>query len=410
LPRNGAIRTREALRILRRDGARVLAQRVSRAAHQRLGAAELDFPLDLDDVVDSQRLTLATPAHRPPRGQPLTIGWICTPPGPGSGGHTTLFRMVEAAEAAGHTCVLYLYDRFGGDLGRQEAVIRRCWPGVRARVRSVADGLEPLDAYVASAWPTAHVLAARSDLPTRRLYFVQDFEPLFYPPSSEFVLAEDTYRFGFRSITVGPMLANLLRERFGVEATVAQFGCDLDTYQLTNQGDRNGVVFYAKRDVARRGFVLGLLALREFHRQHPGCEIHLFGDPTVRVPFPATNHGSVSPAQLSEIYNSCAAGIALSFTNASLVPDELLACGVVPVVGDNPYARGGLDNPYIRWSSPTPKALADTLGAIVAGDRATPSEVAASVRGRPWDGAQRATVEAIEDEVYGPSARRADPW
>jgi hypothetical protein len=397
----GGQRAREALRVLRRNGARGLAQRVSRLAYQRLGAGELDFPLDLDDVADSRRLTLAVPAERPARGTPLTVGWICTPPGPGSGGHTTLFRMVEAVERVGHTCVLYLYDRFGGELSRHEEVIRRSWPNLRAEVRSVADGLAPLDAYVASAWQTAHVLASRSDLPTRRLYFVQDFEPLFYPPSSEYVLAEDTYRFGFRSITVGAMLADLLGERFGVDARVAHFGCDVDTYRLTNHGDRTGVVFYSKRDVARRGFALGVLALREFHRRHPECEIHLFGDPTVQVPFPAVNHGRMSPAALSELYNRCAAGIAMSFTNVSLVPDELLACGVIPVVGDNPYARGGLDNPHVRWTAQTPYGLADALSAIVAGDRPAPAEVAASVQSRPWGDAQKVTVETIEDEVYG---------
>jgi glycosyltransferase involved in cell wall biosynthesis len=415
-------RAGEAWRVLREDGPRRLAQRVSRVAYQRLRASELDFPLDLDHVADSRDLKLPVPYRRPPRGTPLTVGWICTPPGPGSGGHTTMFRMVEAVEAAGHTCVLYLYDRFGGDLSRHERVIRQYWPRMRAEVRTVADGLVMLDAYVASSWATAHVLA-RSGLATRRLYFIQDYEPWFYPQGAEYVLAEDTYRFGFRPITVGPMLAGLLRERFGVEASVAPFGCDVDTYRLTNEEDRDGVVFYARSDTPRRGFMLGLLALREFHRRHPAAQIHLFGDPTARVPFPATNHGRVSPAGLSEIYNQCAAGIALSFTNVSLVPDELLACGVVPIVGDNPYARGGLNNPHVRWSASTPSSLADALGAVVAGDRAAPGEVAASVRLRPWHDAQRATVETIEDEVYGPPdlaavpgaeridgvARRADP-
>jgi hypothetical protein len=401
VPATGGRRAREALRVLRKDGLRGLAQRAARVAYRRLGAAELDFPLDLADVADSADLKLAVPQRRPARGAPLTVGWVCTPPGPGSGGHTTLFRMVEAVEAAGHTSVLYLYDRFGGELRRHEDVIRRCWPNVRAEVRSVADGLRPLDAYVASAWQTAHVLAARPELPARRLYLVQDFEPLFYPAGAEYVLAEDSYRFGFRTITVGPMLADLLRDRFGVTARVAQFGCDVDTYRLVNHGERNGVVFYAKRDVPRRGFALGMLALREFHRRHPTFDIHLFGDSTVRVPFPATNHGSLSPARLSELYNRCTAGIAMSFTNVSLVPDELLACGVIPVMADNPYARGGLDNPHVRWTTPTPHGLADALAAVATGDRAAPAEVAATVKSRPWDEAQKTIVETIEDEVYG---------
>ncbi len=394
-------RRRETVRLLRESGVRGVAQRVARVAYKRLGASELETQLDLDLVADSRDLRPAVPERRPDRGTPLTVGWICSPPGGGSGGHTTFFRMIEGMEAAGHTCVLYLYDPFRGDLDRHIAVIRRHWPGMRAEIRSVAAGLEPLDAYVASAWETAHILAARAALPTRRLYFIQDFEPFFYPQGSHYALAEDTYRFGFRSITVGPMLANLLRDRFGVQAAVANFGIDTAVYGLTDPAPRTGVVFYAKRDVPRRGFLLGLLALREFHRRHPDQPIHIFGDPTVEVPFPAVNHGVLSPAGLAELYNRCAAGIAMSFTNLSLVPDEMLACGVVPVMAESEYAKVTLDNPYVRWAHPTAHGLAEALGAAVTGDGPSPRVVAASVRATPRDEAKRVTRETIEAEVSG---------
>ncbi len=396
-------RGREAWRLLRSAGLRGVAKRAVWAAYLRIGAAELDGLLDLDLIADSRRLSLPAPAQRPVRGTPLTVGWICTPPAPGSGGHTTMFRMVEGMEAAGHRCVLYLHDVYGGELVRHERVIRENWPGMRAEVRSVADGLAALDAYLASGWETAHVLAAHTDLATRRLYFIQDFEPWFYPAGSHYVLAEDTYRFGFRPIVVGPMLADLLRDRFGVEASIAEFGCDTSVYRLTNPGPRTGVVFYAKRGSARRGFLLGALALREFHRRHPEHEIHLFGDATVRLPFPHTNHGTLRPAELSELYNRCAAGIAMSFTNLSLVPDEMLACGVVPVVGESAYAKASMDNPFVRWVSPTGSGIADALSDIVAGSAPRPAEVAASIRQTPWESAKQVTRETIEDEVYGPA-------
>jgi glycosyltransferase involved in cell wall biosynthesis len=398
-----SIRPRDTWRLVRRAGLRGLAQRVVRVAYRRLGAAELEAPIDIEHLADSRGLRLAVPGRRPAPGTPLTIGWICTPPHGGSGGHTTLFRMVEGVEAAGHKCVLYLHDVFHGDLARHERVLRDHWPGMRAEVRSVSDGLAPLDAYVASGWESAHVLACYPEVPTRRLYFIQDFEPLFYPAGSHYVLAEDTYRFGFRPITVGPMLADMLRDRFGVEARVAEFGCDTSVYRLTNPERRNGVVFYAKRDYARRGFVLGLVALREFHRRHPDHEIHVFGDAGAKFPFPVTNHGTLRPAQLSELYNRCAAGIAMSFTNLSLVPDEMLACGVVPVVGESVYSKVSIDNPYVRWVSPTPLGLADALSDIVTGDGPGPAEIAGSIRETPWDDAKRVTLQTIEEEVYGPA-------
>ena len=396
-------RQREAWQVLQTSGVRGLTQRAARLAYHRVGASELDRILDLDRIADSRSLALTVPQRRPARGTSLTVGWICTPPAGGSGGHTTLFRMVEGLEAAGHTCVLYLHDVFNGDLSRHEKVIREYWPGMRAKVRSVSAGLAPLDAYVASGWESAHVLASYPQVPTRRLYFIQDFEPLFYPAGSHYVLAEDSYRFGFRSITVGPMLADLLHRRFGIESAVAEFGCDTSVYRLTNPSPRRGIVFYARRDTARRGFILGLLALREFHRRHPEHEIHLFGDPRGDLPFAATNHGILKPTRLSELYNSCAAGIAMSFTNLSLVPDEMLACGVVPVVGESEYSKASMDNPNVRWASPTPLGLADALTEIVEGGAPSPTEIAASIRTTPWEMAQRVTRKTIEDEVYGPA-------
>jgi O-antigen biosynthesis protein len=394
-------RAKEGWRVLREGGPRRLAQRTSRVAYRRLGASSLDFPLDLTDVADSHGLALAAPMGRPARGAPLTVGWICVPPGPGSGGHTTLFRMVEAAEAAGHTCVLYFYDRFRGELGRHERVLRKHWPDVQAEVRSVESGLEPLNAYVASGWQTAHVLAARSDIPTRRLYLIQDYEPFFYPRGTEYALAEDTYRFGFRCIAVGRMVADILKDEFRVNAELAEHGCDHSVYRLTNTQARKGVVFFSRPGVARRGFELGVLALQEFHRRHPEQDIHIFGDTAAPVPFPAIKHGTLAPRQLGKLYNECRAGIAMSFTNVSLVPAEMIACGAIPVIGNLRGIHADLDSSHARWTAPTPHALADELCSVVEKTEPTPAEVAASIQATDWDSARRVVVKTIEDEVYG---------
>ncbi|MET0713774.1 MAG: glycosyltransferase family 1 protein, partial [Mycetocola sp.] len=224
-------RVSRASDILRRDGARALAQRLARYTYNKLDAASLDDPPH-EDVADSARLHLALPEHRPSHGDPLTIGWVMTPPSPGSGGHTTLFRMVRAAEEAGHRCVLFLHDRYGGDVRSQEQVIRKWWPGLKAEVRDATNGISDVDACVASSWVSAHVLARRGGSPMRRLYFVQDYEPYFYPRGALYALAEDSYRFGFRCIALGDMVAELLRTEAGVAADVVEFGCDTSVYRL----------------------------------------------------------------------------------------------------------------------------------------------------------------------------------
>lgn len=397
-------RIAESARLVRQEGTRGLAQRLLRRAYRKSGAAGLDFTLLDVDVADSTMAGWAVPAARPADGAPLRVGWISSPPAPGSGGHTTLFRMAQALVDAGHSCTVYLYDRYGGQLDRHAEVLHESWPWLQVDIQDARAGLGTADVYIATSWETAHVLGVRGEVPGRRMYFIQDFEPWFYGHGSEFALAEDTYRFGFTPIAVGRMLAELLRDDYGLDSAVVNFGCDTATYNLTNRADRDGVVFYAKPGVSRRGFKLGVLALERFHRLHPDQTIHLFGDPVGPLPFPFTHHGTIRPQQLAQLYNRCVAGLALSFSaNISLVPVEMLACGVVPVVNDSRYARADLDSDAAMWAQPSPDALAKALSAIVsAADRsAQAAAAAASVAGISWDDGKNTLVAAVEREAYG---------
>ena len=360
------------------------------------------FPLGPDDFADSREIVQWKVPPPRPAGQSLRVAWICSPPGLGSGGHTTMFRYIGALEAAGHTCVIYIYDRQGGDVAPTAHLIRRWWPQVRAEVRSVRDGLgrsAGFDAVVATSWPTAHVLARGSDWEGNRFYLVQDLEHQFYGRGAESALAEDTYRMGFHALTVGPMLASALTERCGASATSLQFGCDRDVYRVTNPDRRCDVVFYAKPDVPRRGFGLGVMAMELFHQTHPDVRIHTFGVRSA-LPFPSVRHSLVTPAGLADLYNTCAAGLVLSFTNVSLIPYELMACGVVPIVNDDPAVRPVLDQSTIRWSRPEPQALAAQVSAAVDGGSPTPAEVADSLGRLSWAGSEQSLVAAIEDQCY----------
>jgi hypothetical protein len=391
---------RRGVRLWRESGSQGVAQRLARVAYRRFDAGALEFPLEPENVADSRQLNLAAPDAHVDRSRRLRVGWVCTPPGLYSGGHTTMFRMVGALEAAGHECTLFLYDRFGGDRAAHEQTIRRGWPWVRARVAGLDEGLSGMDACVATSWPTAHILARQGQAAMRRLYLVQDFEPFFYPRGGEYALVEDSYRFGFRCVAVGHMVADVLKERIGVTADVLEFGCDTAVYRLSDAGPRHGVVFYAKPRVARRGFLLGALGLQEVHRRRPEVPIMTVGDADARLPFPATAHGVRSPAELADLYNRCRVGLALSFTNVSLLAEELLACGTVPVINDSAYARADEQSQYVQWAPPTPSGIADAVvGALDA--PADPAAVAASARQNAWEPAQAVFLRTVEEETYG---------
>jgi len=384
---------------MRKYGVADAGRRVIRRLSARLDADSLDFPLLPEDVADSHRpRALAEPPAR--AAGPLEIGWVCTPPSPGSGGHTTLFRMIEATEQRGHRSVLYLYDRHGGDMARHERTLRDFWPGINAEVRDARDGMAGMDAWVASSWESAHVVASRVAENVPRLYFVQDFEPYFHARGTLYALAEDSYRFGFTNIALGELVQRELADR-GIDSVLAPFGCDTDMYTLENpDGPRSGVVYYTKPGSDRRGYLLGRLALEEFHRRHPLEPVHLYGDASDDWTIPTVQHHRLTPAALNRLYNETKAGLAISFTNITLVAEEMLAAGAIPVVTSAPYARDVLPNPNALWADTTPGALADALSAAVVRplDAAARVALAGSVR-RGWQPAKDAVVAAIESAV-----------
>ncbi|MET0713566.1 MAG: glycosyltransferase family 1 protein, partial [Mycetocola sp.] len=156
-------------------------------------------------------------------------------------------------------------------------------------------------------------------------------------------------------------------------------------------------------EVPRRGFSLARLALQRFHDLHPEVEIRIYGDEVKGLPFPATQYGRLKPEELNGLYNSSIAGLAMSFTNISLVAEEMLAAGTIPVVNDSVHSRADLANEHVMWATPTPYGIATALSAVVERpDRADAARTAAgSVRKFGWSRAQSDLVRIIEDEVYG---------
>ncbi|MEI5672945.1 glycosyltransferase family 1 protein [Nocardioides sp. CCNWLW212] len=391
LRRRVRVRLAEALVPPGSAGLTVTAEEIDRATAVAAGDAPAPEPLP----------------WRP--GEPLRVAWVCTPPAPGSGGHTTMFRLVAALERAGHRCDLYLRDRHGWSVDQHRATVRAHWPEVRAEVHDLADGIADAHAVVATGWETAYaVLASRAR--GRRCYLVQDLEPMFYPAGSAALLAEATYGFKMQGITAGPWLAERLRADHQMAAEHFDLGCDLGTYRARADeppGEREGVAYYCRPGTPRRAHELALLALERFARLHPQVPIHCYGAVVADLPFPAHQHGRLSPTELGALYRRCVAGLVLSATNVSLVPLEMLAAGCVPVVNDADQHRAVLANPHVRYARPTPRDLAAALGELV--DQAAPAarlraaRAAASVDDVGWERAgvqvERLLLDLLTDRV-----------
>lgn len=339
----------------------------------------------------------------------LRFNWVMPPPGKGSGGHLNIFRFIGYLEAAGHECRIYMYVQGAhGPVSGVRAIMGDSYPHLKAieSMKWLDEGvaMEPADGVFATSWETAYAIA-NSKLSAMRFYFVQDFEPYFYPAGSFYSLAENTYRLGFFGITAGGWLSKKLNEDFGMRTAHYDFGCDANVYNYQNVDSRKEIMFYVRPFTERRGFETGIMALDLFHKQHPEFIINLVGWDVSEydIPFPYENLKTLEISQLNALYNRCAAALVLSFTNMSLLPLELLGGGAIPIVNDGPNNMLVSNNPHIAYSANDPTSLANKLSEIVGIENlpAYAKKASQSVKGTDWDKSGDRFVEIIEKETRG---------
>ena len=376
-------------------GLRAMTHRIRSALVQRLTPAAVTMPVERAEVLAADLSRPFQPViPRVVSGQQLFVNWVVPPAGPGAGGMTTIFRIIRYLEKRGYHNRVYLYDVEKRDRHYNEWLIRDCY-GFDGFVATLDQPMLDAHAVVATYWATAYPVF-NSRCAGKRFYFVQDYEPYFFPVGALSFLAENTYRMGFHAITAGRWLAQKLSAEFGMPADYFDFGCDVSRYKRLPGGKRSGIVFYARPEAPRRGFELGVMALELFAARHPEIKIHLYGNRMGKLPYRAIDHGHITADQLNEIYNHCYAGLSLSLTNVSLVPHEMLGAGCIPVVNDAAHNRIVLDNSFVHYAPLDPHALAGELGALVTMSdfQALSAAAAASVHSTSWDDAG-AQVDAI---------------
>lgn len=276
------------------------------------------------------------PEH-PPGAQTLT--WFIPPVGRGSGGHLNLFRFIDMLERRGFDCRIVVCHEprpVSADAIRRE-ITEWFFPLKAPVYLHPAEEIPPSHIAIATGWQTAYPVKAFKGC-RQALYFVQDFEPWFQGVGSVAAFAEATYRFGFPAITAGDWLANLLREKYGMQTFSVGFGVDHNLYfpqPAAATKDGRHVFFYARPPTERRGFELGMLALRRLSELLPDVTVHFAGWPMDRyvIPFRHVDHGILPLDRLAALYSRCDAALVFSFSNVSLLPLEIMACGC-PVVSN----------------------------------------------------------------------------
>lgn len=324
------------------------------------------------DLAKQYGYTLLAPYSRHPQTDKVatnTINWFLSGFSATSGGHINIMRFVQGLETLGYECRVVFSE--GQWMGAPEAVRQRmvqAFGPMKAKVYLDAQTAPPAYACIATGFDTAYYVRAFAST-HKRFYFVQDYEPWFSAPGSEFIFAENTYRFGFIGLTAGHWLASKLYTEFGMETHPFAFSYDAKLYQPLPRQHKatKRIFFYARPETERRAFELGVLALHCLHQLHPAIEVVFAGGNLERqkFSFPHQICGKLKVSELGKLYNSCDAALVLSMTNLSLLPLELMACGTPVVSNTGPWAEWQLNESNSKLAEPSPQALATALEEVI---------------------------------------------
>ena len=357
----------------------------------------------------------------------LHIHWVIPNFTPGLGGHMTIFRAIEYLERCGHQCTIWVHSELKGKdkpsrlSSLHKRVIDQSFISLETdQVYMLGNNQDDLDLV------SGDVVIATDRMSTypvlgmkrfqKRFYFVQDYEPYFFARGSSSILTEQSYASenNFSCICASPWLKQKM-ESFGNSAISFPLAVDKSVYHPKNEEKRrsDAIAFYVRRSTPRRLYELGLLALRALFDLGNHFEIITFGErdlPDLGIPVKVRHAGILDSDALANLYRQCTVGFVLSGTNYSLVPNEMMACGLPVVDIDAEHTRISYQPETAVLAKPTPVDLASALSRLLddaSFRQSTAKAGLASTEQLTWDGSNRLIEAFIQESLSSaPSLQR----
>ena len=348
----------------------------------------------------------------------LHIHWVIPNFTPGLGGHMTIFRTIDFLERCGHQCTIWVHSEMKGDKPSRLSYLHKrvidqyFIPLKTDQVYMLGNSQADLDlvsgdvVIATDRMSTFPVLGMRKF--QKRFYFVQDYEPYFFARGSSSILTEQSYasKNNFACICASPWLKKRM-ESFGNSAVSFPLAVDHSVYHNKKEQERSGhtIAFYVRRSTPRRLYELGLLALRNLFDLGDNFEIITFGEkdlPDLGIPVKVRHAGILDADALAHLYRQCTIGFVLSGTNYSLVPNEMMACGLPVVDIDAEHTRLSYQPETAVLAEATPAGLASALSRLL-NDSAFRERVAhaglAATEHLQWDASNQLVEAFIQDEL-----------
>lgn len=343
----------------------------------------------------------------------LNIHWVIPDFARGGGGHMTIFRMVHLLESFGHKCTIWIFGNTihqTADDAYQDII--KYFQCVGAEIKITNDGRIDAsgDALIATGWDTAYAVAAAQNF-REKFYFVQDHEPEFYSTGTNSLLAKQTYNFDLACICAGEWLKELMSEKYGRWARSFNLAYDKEIYSVksgTAEAEntrRLKIAVYAREATSRRCVSLALTALDILADERDDFEVHFFGQerlPFNEVKYRAWNHGVLDGTELAALYNDCDLGLCFSSTNYSLVPQEMMACGLPLVELEVESTTAIFPSDVVMLAGPMPIDIKNKISLLLSSEDLRTSQAAKAldwVHALTWEGSARAVEAALRERL-----------
>lgn len=193
------------------------------------------------------------------------------------------------------------------------------------------------DIVIASSWDT---VAFAKKIPGYKMYFIQDYEPYFYPFGELFLLAQKTYEQGLHMVSLGPWNKEMVEMHCNINSPMdyIEFPYEKKEYPdhkrdyLSYSKKKEFVLavylkYYGKRLPSITQYLLKQVK-EEFAKDGITLTIKYFGEDKSFRTEAGENLGMLSKGDLLKLYRKADFGMVASMSNISLVPYEMLATGL----------------------------------------------------------------------------------
>ena len=335
-----------------------------------------------------------------------TFDWIIPDFNIGSGGHTTIFRIISWLEKFGYQNNIWVC---GNSIHKSpedaKQVIEDHFFQLKANVYFLKkDKVVNLSSsgLICTSYHTCYYLPNFS-FKGPKYYFVQDFEPNFSPIGTEYFLALETYKMGLKCITAGSWLASEIKNVGADVVGFFELAVDRKIFFHSRQKQlrqKPRIAIYSRSGTPRRLTELIILGLTILHKKGIPFHAEFFGEKKVplKVNFSYDIHSVLTPTDLGKLYRRCDIGCVFSATNYSLVPLEMMACGLPVIEFDGGNTRRTYPENTVHYAKPTPFAIYETINDVLCSDEVRLENIKNGIeyiKRLSWEKSAKMVVESL---------------